>query len=700
MPPEMRLHDIIIPVAVASAVWAPGAAIRTLTRTRSGSDLPSAIALDCTAGLAFWPLAFLLVSSTPWALHSTAITVIVALAAMVAVLPRVVRAPRLPAASEWKTLGLMTLIFGATIVTRLRAARWTALPPWIDSVHHTMLVRLLVEQGRVPESYDPFIAGAPAFYHWGYHAVVAAIAGLLHSRDPFELARIVLQSGQWLNAAATLFVYAAAREWSRSRPAALLAAAVCGLVSYYPAYYLSWGRYTHLAGALLLLGWMTQSLRTIRKPSAGQTALLAIISAGLALVHVRMAFFAAVFAVVILAAGALRSLALRPRGQQGANDQSAWVFLRRSALPMMIAAAIALFLISPWLLRLHRGRVMGAALSPSSGSTSSATAGASWDTPNEARSDLFWVPHNALILSFATAGMSGLANFGALSTAERVASVAWWLIVILLASRLASRRRSRTRSLLLFLGMVAGWSLLIAMLLNASVIGLPRMRLATNDAAIITTFIPLSLAAGACAAWALRAALRPRLRWLALTVCIVAAGAFGLATLSDVLNPGTVIASASDLQALHWIAGSLPPTAVLLGGVQPWYAGTFSGTDGAYWSSVLTGRYSLPPPSLYGWSQPAAVTAPLHKLLGHWKEQYPNVTPALAAEARAAGVTHVYFGEKTAAVRGTPPGRVVYQRDGIAIVQLPAGGVGSQSVRHDFSPQSSSLDRPGLHSVP
>ena len=73
----MRLHDIIIWFAAALAVWAPGAAIRTLSRTRSGSDLTSAIALDCAAGLAFWPLAYLFVSCTPWALHATGITFIV-----------------------------------------------------------------------------------------------------------------------------------------------------------------------------------------------------------------------------------------------------------------------------------------------------------------------------------------------------------------------------------------------------------------------------------------------------------------------------------------------------------------------------------------------------------------------------------------------------------------------------------------------
>jgi len=687
MPPEMRLHDIIIWFAAALAVWAPGAAIRTLSRTRSGGDLTAAICLDCAAGLAFWPLTYLFVSCTPWALHATSITAIVGLSALMVAGTWILRSPRMPAASDLKTLALMVLIFATTSLTRLRAARWTALPPWIDSVHHTMLVRLLVEHGRVPESYDPFITGAPAFYHWGYHAVIAAVAGLLHTTDPFELAQIVLASGQWLNAAACFFVYAAARQWTRSRPAALLAAATTGLVSYYPAYYLSWGRYTHLAGALLLLGWMTVALRTARKPTAGRIALLAIVSAGLVLVHVRMAFFAAVFALVIITVGALRRSALRRVHGQGTGDAGGMVVdLLRSAAPLMSAAALAMLLISPWLLHLHRGSVMASALSPSVAAIGqraalppssaqspipSATTGSNWDTPNEARSELFWVPHNAMLLSFATAGMSGLANFGGLSIGERIASVAWWLIVILLASRLAPRRRNRTQALLILMVMVSSWCLLIAILLNAAAIGLPRMRLATNDAAIITTFIPLSLAVGALASWALRAALRPRWRRPALAALILASCAFGLATLSDVMNPGTVIASPSDVEALHWIAASLPPTAVLLGGVQPWYGGTFSGTDGAYWSSVLTGRYSLPPPSLYGWSQPPSVTGPLNAFLGHWKAQYPDVTSVLAAEARAAGVTHVYFGEKTANRRRNLPGRVVYQRDGIEIVELP-----------------------------
>ena len=659
MPPEMRLHDIIIWLATALAVWAPGAALRTLLNSRSARDPASGIALDCAAGMAFWPLAFLAVSCVGLRLHAGAITAIVLVGALTVAGYRITRRRRTPNGSELKTLALMTVIGGASAFTRLRAARGIVLPPWIDSVHHTMLVRLLVEQGRVPLSYDPFISRAPAFYHWGYHAVIAAVAGFLHATDPFELARIVLASGQWLNAAACLFVYAAAREWTRSRTAAVLAAAVTGLVSYYPAYYLAWGRYTHLAGALLLLGWMTEALRTVRKPSRGQIALLAILSAGLALVHVRMAFFAAVFAIVILAAVALR------------RSARARTFMR-AACALGIACVVAGAIISPWLVRLHRGSVMASALLPAGAPASGAAAAsvASWDTPNDARSDLFWVPHNAMLLSFATAGMSGLANFGGLSSAERIASVAWWLSVILLASRMAARRRTRTRALLVALAMIGGWCLLVAILLNGAALGLPRLRFATNDAAIITTFIPLSIAAGAMGAWALRGVVRPRMRFAALGAVVVACAVFGGIALSDVMNPGTVIADAGDLQALRWIATSLPPDAVLIGGVQPWYSGTFSGTDGAYWSSVLTGRYSLPPPSLYGWSQPPGVSGPLNVFLGHWKAEYPNVPAALAAEARKAGVTHVYFGGRTAASRSALPGRTVYERDGIVITDL------------------------------
>ena len=660
MPPEMRLHDIIIWFAAALTVWAPGAAVRTVFRTRPARDLASGVALDCAAGLAFWPLAFLLLSCLSLQLHAGAITAIFLVALLTVVSSLITRRRRIPDASELKTLALMAVIAGASALTRLRAARGIVLPPWIDSVHHTMLVRLIVDQGRVPQSYDPFISGAPAFYHWGYHAVIAAVAGLLHATDPFELARIVLASGQSLNAAACLFVYAAAREWSRSRTPALLAAAASGLISYYPAYYLAWGRYTHLAGALLLLGWMTEALRTMRRPSKGGTVLLAVLSAGLVLVHVRMAFFAAMFAVVMLAAAALRRSA-RPQA-----------FLR-AAGSLAIAGALAVVMISPWLVRLHRGSVMASALTPhvaASGGAAPPPTGASWDTPNEARSDLFWVPHNPMLLSFATAGMTGLANLGGLSTGERVASLAWWLIVILLASRLAVRQRSRTRALLVLLTMVGGWCLLVAILLNGAALGLPRMRLATNDAAIITTFIPISIAAGAIAAWALRGMVRPRLRLAVLATVVVAAAVFGVVTLSDVMNPGTVIADAGDLQALRWMATALPPDVVIVGGVQPWYSGTFSGTDGAYWSSVLTGRYSLPPPSLYGWSQPPGVSAPLNAFLAHWKAGYPNVSPALAAEARKAGVTHVYFGAKTANGRNALPGRIVYKRDGIVIVDL------------------------------
>src|SRR5437870_4039206 len=84
-------------------------------------------------------------------------------------------------------------------ISRLRAIAGLVLPPWVDSVHHTMLVRLFLLRGTVPRTYEPFIPGATAFYHWGYHAITAVICFFLGRTRPLEVAGVVLSSGQFLN---------------------------------------------------------------------------------------------------------------------------------------------------------------------------------------------------------------------------------------------------------------------------------------------------------------------------------------------------------------------------------------------------------------------------------------------------------------------------------------------------------------------
>lgn len=605
-------------LSAAAVLWLPGAALYHAFRRSGGGDCASKIAAQFALSLAFWPILFLWTSLLPLHWTSLAVRSVVALSAAVALFG--MRRPRSVRCLTFHSIGLLVILI-VTGWTRLRAIAAVVVPPWIDSVHHTMLIRLFLLRGTVPTTYDPFISGATAFYHWGFHSTAAVLCWFLGRTDPFAVARIVLSFGQFLNVLAPLLVYAAALALVRSRTAAVIAAAIAGLVSYYPAYYVSWGRYTHLAGVLLLLGWMALAARA-RRFTPGHAAILGIVAAGLTLVHVRLAFFAVTFTIILIAAQFIR---------------------RRRPVALLAGGAVALIMVLPWLVQMRT--IAPKALAP-------ADTDRRWTTPAELRANLLWVPHTAEVLSIATAGLSGMANVGPLTVTARVLSFAWWLSIVIVASK-----RRRGRPLIAIYVILAGWCAITLLFLNGT-----HLQFATNTSAAITAFVPMCIAAGALIAW-----LASRFRRVAAVAVIAICCAIGIATLSNIINPITVIATQADLDALHWFHDATPPSATIVGRVQPWYGGAFIGVDGAYWSSVLADRRSLPPPSLYAWS---GSFGEMELFLARWRDEYPFVTHATLDEARHLGITHVYFARGTPAEAPPRVGPIVYAKDGVTIAAV------------------------------
>ncbi|HJT17570.1 MAG TPA: hypothetical protein VJ853_09290, partial [Thermoanaerobaculia bacterium] len=298
--------QLVVWVAGALMLWAPGAALARFFRRES--DLFVQLAMEMAIGLAFWPLLFLWTSG--WSTLGVRVVFAIVLVAAI---------HRYPKTSPRFAMTYVAL-FAAVIVSRVLQARGLAFPAWVDSVHHATIVRLLIENGRVPATFDPFIPHAPFFYHWGYHALVAFVSWLTGLTRAAQLPRVMIAFGQLLNALTFVSVYAAGRVLFRSRNAGLAAATIATLVSMLPAYYVSWGRYTQLSGLLLLPPLLIATWR------ARDVVLIALLAAGLFLIHVRVALFAAALALIIFA-------------------------IRRELKPL-VAAAIAMLLSAPWLIRL------------------------------------------------------------------------------------------------------------------------------------------------------------------------------------------------------------------------------------------------------------------------------------------------------------------------------------------------------------
>lgn len=617
---------------------APGLLMEALLRPRPPFGLAVRIATAVALGLAFWPLLFLWTSTVglQWSVMAT--RTVFSLIAIAALWPmsRLFRVRRSVSSALIAAAGAVAML---TVAGRLLHARGLALPPWVDSVHHTMIVRLLVEHGSAPSSYAPFIPDSSFYFHWGFHVLVAQVAFLLGRTDPMDIPRLLLHVGQCLNALTPLVVYAAARVLFVSRWAGVMAAAFASLVSYFPAYYLSWGRYTHLAGVLLLPALGIALYRTWWRPAAGNVAALAILAAGVALVHVRVAVFALTLALVLIP------------------------FVARNRWPRRIAAwagaaALAALIAAPWLLVLATERNVSKIVAPTESER------ARWESSNAAPADLLWAPNNLALMTIASAGLIGLAPIASVTALWRVAGITLWLTLVLLLER--RRRRALNRRWSVRVLAVVGWVAVTAALTNLEVFGLPRFRAVPNSAAIITMFLPLSLLAAAVTVWCIGWSQRRRLA----AVLIVAAA--GFITTQRIVNPATVLATGADVQAISWIERNTPVTARFAVGTQPWIGGSYVGVDGGYWVHLLADRSTTLPPALYAWVAPPSFVDNVNAAALWSRVTDPRAAIAIA---KSAGATHLYFGpahrsDLRARLLTAGQTRILYDQDGVTLHEM------------------------------
>jgi len=639
-------------------LWFPGLLLHRLLRLPPHPDWLVRVAQQFGLGLAFWPLLLLWTSQFGWRWSPLAGQVFAGGLALLGVVCL------LYAPGQWKRrwaqarrqafwLGLFACIAALTVATRLLHIRDLALPPWVDAVHHVAIVRLLAAQGSLPTSFAPFIPDGVFNYHWGFHALAVWLAWLLGISDAFALADLVLQLGQLLNALTVLMLYAAGRVLFASRRAGLLTAVLVGLVSWFPAYYLSWGRYTHLAGVLLLVPslLMLWQMRVSRRPGVWLAG--ALLLAGLGLTHVRVAFLAALLI-------GLLALFLLAQGR--------W----RVVLGWLAVGTGALLLTLPWWLWLGQSAWAREMVALNS------EVGAVWSSYNLPNGALVWAPRNPLLIGLASGGISSLAGWPDASPLVRVAGAGWLLLLIGLAAWAGQRprlRQSSTRRAWLGWGLLLLWVGATAFVTQSHRLGLPFVRFIHVNAAIITLFVPLGLAAGGLLAWASGLLTPPRYaRHLtgALALVIALWGARGM---TGIVNPSTILATEADRAALYWVRENTPANARFVVNTWEWINGIYAGRDGGYWIAVLADRASLLPPAQYASALPTAKVQAMNRLFSQLATATNLDDPALRAALAAEGVTHLYLGATGGSLHageidGKSYAALVYRRDGVSIYRL------------------------------
>ncbi len=606
----------------AALFWAPGfLLLQCWPAARRRFDAWEQMALALGLSLAVIPFLLLWITQLGGALHTATARMLfggLGVAAVVVVGARL-RHPVAQRAPRFTFSALpMALVLGVGLAVRLLAVRDLSLPAWVDSVHHSLVARIIAESGRVPISYEPYIAVQNAIYHYGFHASVAGFVWL--SGKPLPQAMLFV--GQVFNIAMALQVYLLARWLIRRRWAAFFAALIVALLSTMPAYYVSWGRYTQLSGLLILPVTSILTIEAAEQHDRRVTALGVLALAGLILTHYRV--FA--FYICFVAARWLVELVNRPHAWRARLLELGW---------HVAIGLLALALLMPWIFQVADELWLRAFTR--------------WgNRPPAAYRDFSW--------RYVTGGFDRyILTLGALG-----AVVA-----------LAERRR--------FSAVLLLWMGILFVVTNPSLLGLPGEGLINNVAMLIAWFMPLAIWCGflgdeLLSSWL--AALKGRWR----TVCyllvfgaLVALSVVGVHRQITIVNPDCVLAIHADLDALAWIESHTPPGSRFLINAQPWHGSIYMGTDGGYWITPLTQRPTTTPPALYplGGSDET-----LHV------REFNRRVEALAADAlglwallRKEGVDYVYIGAlggplDPEALRADPGFRLLYTGERVHVFEV------------------------------
>lgn len=479
------------------------------------------------------------------------------------------------------TLVVVTLL---SLLVRVAMVRDLSAPPWVDAVHHGTLTHLIQLQGAYPENFAPYLALEAGSYHLGFHAVLAFTLWLTGLEMPLGMLII----GQVLNALAVIAVFLLTSTMTKNLWAGVVAALIAGLITPMPAYYTSWGRYTQLAGLLILPAVLAIFVKLIERPKANgygtgtgslrvslwtlwrknwkAIMLLSLLLAGMFITHMRVAAFA------ISLAGIYYCYWLVMTFPRGITKQQAMVEI----IGLLMIGLVSTVLMLPWLPATVSNLLLPK-LSAWSGLATTAFSDFSWSYLTTALGRLSLV-------------LAGLGFF-------------WGLL----------RRRA-------FPIILALWVSALFALANFNAIGLPGGSFINNTSVTITLFMPIALLGGYFTADLLELIAKklPGL-WgylpISLTVIALAAAAtLGYRALVPLLNPITFLYRFGDRPAIDWVDANLAAGAEILINPFPWGYGLYAGNDGAFWLSVLTENPSMPPPVLYGISNDQAEVARVNQL--------------------------------------------------------------------------------------
>ena len=481
----------------------------------------------------------------------------------------------------WQHLFLLLILF-VGLAARLLAVRDIVFPPWVDSSRHALITAVMADSGQWLKSYEPFLDIDKFPYHAGFHSLSAG----LYLLSDTELPQLLLILGQLINGLVPLAVYAGVYIITRRKNVGLVAAFLVALPFFFPAYYATWGRMTQLMAILPLALTLAMTWKIIRGGRGWRRAwwLLAVLVAGLFLIHFRVFLLYLVYAAIV------------------------WIFSRgRHTRQILGSAILALFLVGPRVFSLLRD--------------------------SESVSISHVIPgYNDFPIGYINTGW------------ERIYIYLGLLAICFGVLGMLLRRRQAI--FLLFLAAWIG--LVALLLSGEKLGLPESSLLNTNSAYIVLFLPlswMLALAFSTIWDWFERRSIILRVLFaVAMGVVFSAALLFGLRQQITILNTQTILTESADQVAITWLQQNVPDSAKIAVNSWLWLGGSWAGADGGAWIVPLANMESTTPPVDYIYSRPLAEQVVYFNETATAVENWS--VPESVDWLREQGVTHIYVGAK------------------------------------------------------
>ena len=531
---------------------------------------------------------------------------------------------------EWVAIAVV----GMTLFTRFWIIRDRPYPAWSDSLHHTLLTQLTAVQGQLPTSLEPYFPIPLEQYHLGLYALSTTVAWL--AQVPAHTA--LLWMAQALNGLCGLGVYLVL-DRKVGRTGAIVGAAVVGLLSHQPAFYVNWGRFTQLSSQIIMLiAWLVtwDALALWRRAWTGYKArflwvilLAALLNGAVFFFHFRVAAFYLPLLVVSVAWEIGQAYR---RGQMG------------RALRLSVAVGVvSLVMVAPVL--------WGAAGIHIARTTQASDRGQVIFTAEqvaETRQLFYEFPWD---------------------TIPQLAARSWLLILAGVSAvvGLIARNKLSLASL--------GWAAVLFLLGNTYRLGIPVLNLTNLGAVLIMLYLPIGLLVGSAVEESLAkvpGTWRGRAVRMVAALTLMAGFVASHVRVVDI-EPFRYFVTAEDVAAMDWIRENTPAYALFAVNTFFWLPGAPHGTDAGYWIPYFTGRHTTVSAMLFslGTQDYRSRIVEMSRAV----EQLKN-DPISLSRLRGFGVDYVYAGRmgdfsgpglQAVKLGQSPELSLLYQNAGVSI---------------------------------